>query len=172
MDDYRSELQWSTVQVWLLWKVRCSNIGWRHLLTKAFGPTPCWQICRKLLRYQQFPPVFIGRDPSCEMVRSSSTLTNAGIEIIKTSISETLTCGLVSPLLRSLTVLKISWYQLVQWKWFGGSWKLVMKFANVVRARFLKLNAEGIQLVHGFDQVLVLKSREVPKPKKGQRTAA
>ena len=50
--------------------------------------------------------MFIGRDPSCEMVRSSSTLTNAGIEIIKTLISETLTCGLVSPLLRSLTVLK------------------------------------------------------------------
>ena len=47
-----------------------------------------------------------------------------------------------------------------------------MKSANIVRARFLKLNAEGIQLVHGFDQVLVLKSREVPKPKKGQRTAA
>ena len=85
LGDYRNKLEWSTVPVWLLWKVHCSNFGWRHLPTKAFAPNPCWPICLKLLQYQQVhssyysTSKYIGRDPSYEMIRSSSTLRNAGI---------------------------------------------------------------------------------------------
>ena len=91
LGDYRNKLEWSTVPVWLLWKVHCSNFGWRHLPTKAFAPNPCWPI--------------------------------------------RLTCGLVSPLLSSLTALKNTLIA-VGWRWFGGSWKIMLKFANIVRARF------------------------------------